>query len=197
MIFVTTIFDHLVCFYRTFIFHVNNSTRPIWNLKIGLFFAKKDGGNQDGLLTLGGHWFLLLGIFLGGHDDGKPANFHNTKSYSIFFTIWNVSSNVVWPLWFMIGWGSTTSLHLFVLFKYVQLHQLSFHASITIFLCKFFQLHTHDAWSIILFPLEILDLLHLIFVNAPNFHFQKLEKISNGSNGSGSLMVINGTCNVA
>ncbi len=148
-----------------------------------------------GLLTLGGHWFLHLGIFLGGHDDGKLANFDHTKSYSIFFTIWNVSCNVVQLLWLMIVWGSTTSLHLFVLFKYVQSHQLSFHASIIVFLCKLCQLHIHDAWSIILFPLKILDLLHLIFVNAPNF--QKLKKNSNGSNGSGSLMVINGTCNVA
>jgi hypothetical protein len=47
------------------------------------------------------------------------------------------------------------------------------------------------------FLVKILDLLNLIFVNAPNFHFQKLKKNSNSSNGSGSLMAINGTCNVA
>ncbi len=129
------------------------------------YFVKKRGGSQNWHPLAFSFWVAMMMVSLPISTTQNP--------YSIFFTIWNVSFNVVQLLRLMIVWGSTTSLHLFVLFKYVQSHQLSFHASIIVFLCKLCQLHIHDAWNIILFPLKILDLLHLIFVNAPNF--QKLK----------------------
>jgi hypothetical protein len=45
------------------------------------------------------------------------------------------------------------------------------------------------------FPFENLGSFAFDLCECPQF--PKIEKNSNGSNGSGSLMVINGTCNVA
>lgn len=75
-------------------------------------------------------------------------------------------------------------------FRHVQLHQLSFHESIIAFLGKSRHPHVHGPWNIIIFLLKILDLLHLIFANAPIFKLQKLDLIqwvkwwwvTNGSN---------------
>jgi hypothetical protein len=72
----------------------------------------------------------------------------------------------------------------------VQLHQLPFHENIIAFLGKSCHPHVHGAWNIIIFLLKILDLLHLIFANAPILKFKKLDLIqwakwwwiTNGSN---------------
>jgi hypothetical protein len=85
---------------------------------------------------------------------------------SIFFTMWNASSNVTRPSLFA----------LFVLIGHVQLHQLSFHESIITFLDKLCQPHVDDAWSIIFFLLEIFNLLHSIWTNAPIFQIQNVKK---------------------
>jgi hypothetical protein len=63
-------------------------------------------------------------------------------------------------------------LHLFVLLGHVQLHQLPFHENVTTFIGKLCKPHVHGAWSIIFFPLEVLDLPHLILANAPTLQFQ-------------------------
>jgi hypothetical protein len=63
-------------------------------------------------------------------------------------------------------------LHLFVLLGHVQLHQLPFRENVTTFLGKLCKPHAHGAWNIIFFPLEILDLPHLILANASTLQFQ-------------------------
>jgi hypothetical protein len=121
------------------------------------FFAKNDGGSQDWPPLTFSLWVVTNSYFLESFWVAMmmvSLPISTTQNpYSIFFKIWNVSSNVVWLLWLMIGWGSTTSLHLFVLFRYVQLHQLSFHANIIVFLCRLCQLHVHDAWCITLWAI--------------------------------------------
>ncbi len=70
-----------------------------------------------GLTTMGGHWSLLLKIFLGGHGDNKPTNFHHKKS-SI-----NLSSNVAWPPWLMMNWSSNilcTYLSCLYMYNYIN-----------------------------------------------------------------------------
>ncbi len=53
------------------------------------------------------------------------------------------------------------------MFGHVQLNQLSFCETMITFFGKMHQLCVHGAWNIILFYLEIMNLSHLIFVNAP------------------------------
>lgn len=82
-------------------------------------------------------------------------------------------------------------LHLIVSFGHVQLCQLPFYKNITTFLIKACQPCVNGAWSIILFPLEILNILHLISMNIVPYYNSKIWKICpmGEINGGGSLMI--------
>jgi len=107
--------------------------------------------------TLSGCW-LCLGIFLDGNGDKLLAS-TTQNPWSILSTMWHDFRDYDVLRFYH-------SLQLLLMFGHVQLHQLSLYKSITTFFRKFCQPCVNSAWSIVIFPLEIFDLLHLIFTNA-------------------------------
>jgi hypothetical protein len=96
------------------------------------------------------------------------------KSLINLFHNWNSSCNATWPTWFMMSWGSIIPCTFWSFLNMCNHTNYRFVKTSLISLAIHPNLCVDGACSIIISPLEILELMHIIFMNAPILWFQKL-----------------------